>query len=182
MLGEKKNVFGGKIRTPFPQRALKILKNASARAATRAPLTSDAPHDLRYGPAKERPLRQLPRSGQTTGPQRRGAGTRDRSGTQTCTARGSPHSSTRLPLSPSRRRAPGPGSNWERRSAFRATPEGGARPLPRRLLGPGSASPEGEGNGWGGPRGGVRREVPPQPLRESVVLPFSGERSWNSWP
>ena len=27
--------------------------------------------------------------------------------------------------------------------------------MPRRLLGPGAAGPEGEGNGWGGARGGA---------------------------
>lgn len=43
-----------------------------------------------------------------------------------------------------------------RRSAFRATPEGGARPLLRPLLGPGEARPGGGGgNGRGRRRGGL---------------------------
>lgn len=79
-------------------------------------------------------------SGQTTGPQK-GEETRnrDRSGTQTCTARGFSHSSTRLPLRWSPRRAPGRGRARARRSAFRQTPEGGVRPLLGPLLEPGAA-------------------------------------------
>lgn len=56
-----------------------------------------------------------------------------------------------------------------RRSAFRETPVGGARPLLRPLLRPGVARPDGGGNGRGRRRGGLRREVPPQPVGSPAV-------------
>ena len=125
--------------TLFPE-GPQDLKNASARAETRSPLTKRHPARPPAGPgqgASTPAAAGLRPDGWS--PQRRGdpnEGARWHSHLHNLRVLARLHASSAPPRTAARAQ---PSSRRARRSAFRATPEGGAQPLLRPLLGPGSA-------------------------------------------
>ena len=174
---KKKKLFLKKNLDALSPKGPQDLKHAGGRTGTRAPLTSDTQHDLRRGPATERPLPQLPDCGPRS-PQKRWD---PHEGSEWDSDLHSPRVFAQLhassaPTEPKVRARPR--SRLAAAERFPGDTRGRspdvAKAVARAGLGAGSA---GKGNGRGQPPWGVRGKVPPQLFQLSVWCHPFPERS-----